>query len=83
MILTPLHLKILLHCYVCADPCDHLGCSEQYQNQLIDDGLLEHSKIAGNCPNVTELGKAHVAQILSLPLPQQAWVGADGNLISM
>ncbi len=72
MTLTPLHLRILLHCHIHVDPFDHLGCSEEYEQQLIKLGLLEPSKFAYHCPNVTERGKAHIQQLLSLPLPQQA-----------
>lgn len=85
MTLTPLHLRILLHCYVSPPdvPYSHGGCSNDYQRELIQEGLLLFEHMGDAIPVVTPRGKAHIQQLLSLPLPQQAWVGADGAVIQM
>jgi len=85
MILTPLHLRILLHCYISPPdaPFNHAGCSNEYQHDLIEMGLLLFDRIEDASPTATERGKAHIQQLLSLPLPQQAWIGADGAVIQM
>lgn len=80
--LTPLHLKLLLHAYRNRD-------SWPFFNQLIQDELdaLQHS-LGLITPvdedwqwETTARGDAHVRQLLALPLPEKAWVGADGRVI--
>ena len=85
MTLTPLHLRILLHCYVSPPdvPYSHGIVIAEYQSHLIEMDLLQYKHPDHIIPTVTPRGKAHIQQLLSLPLPQQAWVGADGAVIQM
>ena len=80
--LTPLHIKLLLHAYSHPEPWPHNGgCSDEYEKHLVSAGLV---KIAddGGYYDCTEKGKAHVEQICTMQFPRQAWIAADGTVLT-
>ena len=50
---------------------------DQKTQQMVDAGLLD-TKL-----NLTDKGRAHVAQICALEAPVEAWVGSNGKLIQL
>ncbi len=82
--LTPLHLKLLLHAFSHCEPWPHNGgCALEYEQHLVDAGLIQRAVNRGNVVyhECTDKGVAHVEQLLSLPLPTRAWVGKDGKVL--
>jgi len=81
--LTPLHLKLLIHAYVHPEPWP-------YQNETVAEYLrhLESSGLIEPCHNTdyyvcTDIGKAHMEQLLTLPFPTQGWFSASGEPIKI
>ena len=84
MKLTPLHLKLLLHHYTHPEPWPHKGgCANEYEEQLRSEGLLQLAPPIQVDRDylVTDKGRAHVEQLLTLPFPTQAWVNESGQVI--
>lgn len=84
MPLTPLHLKLLLHAYSRCEPWPYNGgCALEYEQHLVSLGLVQlasHTEHASYY-ECTAKGKAHVEQLMNLPLPRQAWIGANGDVL--
>lgn len=84
MQLTPLHLKLLLHACSHCEPWPHNGgCALEYEQHLVELGLIQLAAHAEHASyyECTAKGKAHVEQLMNLALPQQAWVGANGDVL--
>lgn len=78
---TPLHLNLLIHSY-CRPTIfpTRNTCVEQYEKHLVTFGLIKWKD--GGYYGCTERGVAHVEQLLSIPLPTEAWIGANGEIIN-
>mgnify|MGYP001171530968 CR=1 FL=1 len=72
--LTPLHIKILLHYYVTFEPFSpDTETFRSYREFWIASGCLEYE--GGDTPYVvTGKGKAWLERVLSTPMPTQKWV---------
>jgi hypothetical protein len=83
--LTPLHLKLLLHAYSHPEPWPHNGgCSDEYEQHLVTAGLVQlaaHTEHASYY-ECTEKGKAHVEQLCTMQFPRQAWIAANGEVLT-
>ena len=79
--LTPYQMNILMHIYC---NCDDFTL---YRNQLfaktlsnfVGNRIIKTSNKYDHGYELTEKGKAWVADILCTPVPTAAWIGRDGN----
>lgn len=72
--LTPLHLKILLHCHTSGEDWQYLSpVHREYRDDLAGLGLIEPCDAPKNW-TTSERGKVFVEGLLSHPLPIQKWV---------
>ena len=80
--MSPLAIRILLHCYYSPRPWPH-ECAESKRiiEDLVDEGLLVLDHEGGRIFNSTGRGDAHVRQLCALPFPERAWIDAHGELI--
>jgi len=77
---TPLHLSLLIQAYSHPALWPNRNVTvEAYEAHLVTFGLIKESD--GGYYDCTERGKAHVEQLLSIPLPFQAWIGVNGEII--
>ncbi len=76
MTFTPHQNHLLLSIHLYPDTLLRSAASRGVQ-QLLDAGLLD-TKL-----NLTDKGRAHVAQICALEAPVEAWVGSNGKLIQL
>lgn len=87
MKLTPLHLSLLIHVYTTPAPIPNAdnGTHRKFLDDLQDHGLIDVNGDGreGSGWAVTTKGKAHMAQLLSLPLPVQVWTDANGEIIEL
>ena len=74
MTFTPHQNHMLLSVYLYPGTGSSWSASQGTQ-QMVDAGLLD-TKF-----NLTDKGKAHVAQICALETPVEAWVDTHGKLI--
>ena len=81
--MTQLHLKLLLHHYTHVEPWE--GEAQKFEEELRMEGLLKIPLPDSDVGpyQVTERGYAHLQQILSLPLPEPAWINANGAVIQL
>ena len=78
---TPLHLSLLIQAYSYPTLWPHRNCVvESYEAHLVTFGLIKMTE--GGYYDCTERGLAHVEQLLSIPLPAQAWIGVNGEIIN-
>jgi hypothetical protein len=82
---TPLHLKLLLHTYTTPESWPHNASAVlDYQTELAEAGLIQrHEDTDASYWECTEKGKAHVQQLLTLPLPIPAWINKDGQVLAI
>ena len=80
--MSPLEIRILLHCYAFCEPWSHMDNAAHVQifGHLEEEGLIELSDKSGYY-NTTSRGSAHVEQLCQLPWPMQAWVDSNGKVI--
>lgn len=81
--LTPLNLKVLLHCYVSPEPNpqhDNAVVQESLQH-FVNLGAIAPVKELSNIYGTTPLGAAWVKAILATPLPVQAFIDSHGRVI--
>ena len=82
-VLSVINLRYLLHCYYCPAPFpEDTPAADASRVKLLQKGLItgpNHDLIY----KVTDKGHAHVEQILSLELPKEAWLGANGQIIEI
>lgn len=67
------HLLLSIRLYPGTTAREH----DQKTQQMVDAGLLD-TKL-----NLTNKGRAHVAQICALETPMEAWVDTQGQLIQV
>lgn len=81
IVMTPLHIKILLHVYCSPEPYPTAenATVKDYTQELSRVGLIELSRNTAHY-ECTERGALHVEQLLDLPLPQHAWKMANGEV---
>lgn len=74
--MTPLILMLLVEFYTTPEAAIELAsiAHEEAFEWLEEQGLIASNKI-------TQKGKSHVIQLLSLPLPKQVWVDCGGCII--
>jgi hypothetical protein len=79
-VLTPLHIRILLHYYYAASQWGEESKSDslqEFQCELCRMELLRHTK-KDDVYSITDRGRAHVEALKSLPLPElktvEKWV---------
>lgn len=94
--LTPLHLQILIHYCVTPVEWPHMvGVNFEYHQDLEEWGLLtarprkDSDPVPPDATSVstilyvcTEKGRVHLQQLCSLPLPRQAWLNMNGEVIA-
>lgn len=75
--MTPNDIEVLLHYHTCGDPHPRLEATavKEAKVGLVRDELLVRNAV-GNY-DTTEKGEAHIRQLCRIPLPTQAWL--DGN----
>ena len=76
MTFTPHQTHLLLSIHLYPDTALRSAASQGTQ-QMVDAGLLD-TKL-----NLTDKGRAHVAQICALKAPVEAWVDTNGKLIQI
>lgn len=84
--MTPNEIEILIHCHV--SPVKHpRGDAPAVREALLfleADGLIEKIEDGDGVQfRTTSRGKAHVASLCSLPLPELQWVDPLGNIIEI
>ncbi len=78
--MTPLELEVLIHCYYSPE------LHPRFTAPSVEAAYESHIKAELIKPvkeyfTATEKGKAHIAQILALPLPKTGWVDKHGEII--
>ena len=69
--LSPALLRALLDIYTTPDTQPHTGI-------MAELATLNLATNTFNFPRLTERGRAHLIQVLRLPLPRKAWLDASG-----
>lgn len=81
--MTPSDIEILIHCHVCPTPhprADAPAVDGSLRNMFVR-GLIEQDGNGGY--HTTERGRAHIAQLCSMPWPKRAWINAQGEIIEV
>lgn len=81
--MTPNEVEFLIHCHTIPNvhPRMDAPAVQRARDFMVEQDLI--FKMGGQkYYATTSRGKAHVQQICDLSLPNQAWVGSDGELIN-
>lgn len=84
MKLTPNHIDVLIHHHCCGEPHPHCyapAVREAIEFFIFQGLLCCNPEDPVNVYRTTPRGAAHVKQLCTVPFPQEAWVGADGQVI--
>ena len=86
--MTPLHIQLLLHCHAICEPIKgDTATKGQYLIDLEQSGLIKPDEEAAGRPTsgwvTTERGRAHIEQMLALPLPVMVWADFQGRPIKL
>jgi len=86
--MTPLHIQLLLHAHAICEPIESLtDTKNEYLNDLVKSGLIKPDEESAPHPTsgwmTTERGRAHIEQILALPLPVKIWADSHGRPIKL
>lgn len=83
--MSPLYLQMLLHFHCIRVPFPNIDSPAQQDclDDMLEAGLVYSLSADQGVVlwRLTPRGNAHVLQLLALPLPTQAWIGADGKVI--
>ena len=77
MTFTPHQNHLLLSIYLYPGTGSSWSAASRGVQHMVDAGLLD-TKL-----NLTDKGRAHVAQICALEAPVEAWVDTQGKLIQL
>lgn len=73
MKLSPLAIKIILHCHTTPEPLHDVftPVAQEIIGDFVENGLLEPA--VGSTYTTTERGRAFVAMLCATPFPEQVW----------
>lgn len=80
--LTPLHLKLLIHCYCNPEEFSPWSdTAQEFLNDFVVQGVAR--RLDGNIFELTKLGEAWLNAIRSVPVPRIAYLDAQGREIDV
>lgn len=83
--MTPNDIEVLIHCHISPSPHPRIGMSAVAGaiKMLKHNGLIRNESGMDDmvCWRTTERGKAFLQVLCDTPLPTQAWVDQDGDVI--
>lgn len=82
--MTPNDIEILIHCHVSGSKHPRLEAPAVKESILafLNDGMISELDEIGFY-GTTDKGKAHIAQLCSLPLPKLQFVRFDGVVLNV
>ena len=76
MKLTPLHIKLMIHCYLVSSPINNADAPAviDHLDELLSYELIYSEPESGSGYKATDRGIAFVDKLCSTELPKQEWV---------